>query len=364
MRVFVAGVSSERQHVVAVLSAKEIISESGDEAEVEYNHRGEMARSLLVGKFLDRREFDAILLLDLDMDHPPDLLARLRAHDLDIVGGHYFRRQVYPAPMISIVSLLPEDETWPYPVMTDIPREGLREVANAGMGCVLVKREVVEAVAKQLPPFDSPVATRPMPKQSGGSHHKWGSDFAFFTLARESGYKLYVDFSIESAHSCNIWLNRELYDILSPYNDLSDHRQENWLRNKEIYGMNEKTIEARILQLTEIINNLAVTGQKIDTQLKKIQEDRASALEEYKAALARLAECQEWLSTDATPQVTSEKDFPKFEDKEAISAAEENLGGVATGETEDEVRQKREVIYAKEAMGHIEHLDARPDETD
>ena len=94
MNVLVAGVSSEIQYVDGLLSFRGLAIGANDEAVVHKGATGLYARKAVCTEFLNQKRFDALFMLDLDMDYPKDTLARLREHDLDMVTGHYYRRQL------------------------------------------------------------------------------------------------------------------------------------------------------------------------------------------------------------------------------------------------------------------------------
>lgn len=365
MRVFVAGVSGEQQYVRGMVALHELILSPGDEVQVRQGERGEVARTMLCTEFLARTDMDAMLLLDLDMDHPRDLLRRLRAHDLDIVSGHYFRRQFPPeSPMMSIVSTISDDDTWPYPNLMEVPQDGMMEVANVGMGCVLIKRKTIEAVASLLPIGDSPFATRPMPELSRGYHQKWGSDFGFYALARQLGFKVWVDFGVESKHGTLVWLDRELYEWIRPHNDLGYYYAQLWWQNKELYGMNPKTIEARIEQLANQNLDIMNKGKGIEEQIRALQTQLRALHNEHEANRVRIDECKAWLGKgDGVAQVKKIANLPIFSDEEEAKKAMAVRRGPA-GASPEEVREKRERVYGEEAMEHVKLLDARMPQSD
>lgn len=250
MRVMVAGVSSEHQLVKGVTSFQAIIQRPGDKRAIHDGSLGEVARNMLCNKFMEDESFtgeDAILMVDLDMQHQEDMLERLRSHNLDMVTGHYYRRQL--STMMSVVSTK-SDGTWPLIPLTDIPREGLHEIASTGMGNVLIKKKVIAAVALGLPPLAHPFSRRPLPEHSG-HYMSLGQDKAFFLMARDKGYKLWLDASIHSKHAVTLWLDHEVYDILSPRDADKQARFFNSLFTiqVEMHGMNPKSVNLRIKTL-------------------------------------------------------------------------------------------------------------------
>ena len=204
MRTMIAGLTGERQYVKSYRTGREVLFRDGDVyAEPEEFTRGDVMRATMCDEFLEHREFDALLLLDLDMVHKPYLLERLREHDLPMVTAHYWKRKT---PMESICGI----GDWPYQPLRDWPETGLMEVSTSGFGAVLIKREVIEAVAKTIANGEHPMTIGPVPEMANGEV-AMGSDMRFFFLARRLGYKLMLDCSQESLHGVNVWLSRDLY---------------------------------------------------------------------------------------------------------------------------------------------------------
>lgn len=206
MRVMIAGASEEKQYLKSYRSFRDMTIRDGDILiEPEEFTRGDITRMSLCDHFLENREYDAILLLDLDMVHPKNLLEGLREHDVDMVTAHYWKRKT---PMESIIGT---GDKWPYlPLKEPFPTSGLMEVSTTGFGAVLIKREVIQGVSGLIPKGEHPMAIGPVPELANGEV-AMGSDMRFFYYARQSGYKLWLDCGLESLHACNIWLSRWLY---------------------------------------------------------------------------------------------------------------------------------------------------------
>ena len=226
MRVMLAGATGPIQHVRSYRSFRDMQIRDGDERIEPYDFtRGDVTRITLVDTFIERKEYDALFLLDLDMVHPPDLLDKLRAHDLDMVTAHYWKRRT---PMESIIGI---GADWPYHPLKDLPDTGLMEVSSTGLGAVLIKREVVDAVAKHVHP-EHPFSLGPVPEMANGEVGM-GSDMRFFFLARKLGYKLWLDCSQESLHYTDMLLSRRLYKLLRDY----DWEAEQESMNAEVRAM-------------------------------------------------------------------------------------------------------------------------------
>jgi len=120
-----------------------------------------------------------ILWLDSDMMFPPDTLQVLMQHDQPIVAGNYATRQ-YPHKTVAYTEL----HDWTsYVVHDSRAAEPLIEVEAIGMGCMLVRMDVIEAMP--TPRFQ----TTYIP--TTGDH--MGEDFYFCQQARALGHRIYVD---------------------------------------------------------------------------------------------------------------------------------------------------------------------------
>jgi len=277
VKVYVGAVGGQMQYMEGVLSLQKMAMRPLDYVSYLYNTSGALARGEHAVNFING-DYDAILQIDLDMDHPPNLLEQLRTsmeeNDLDMVTAHYFRRQI---PPYSVCSLPSADGEWPYPPLWDVPDKGVIELANTGMGCVLIKREVVQAVWDTLPKGDNPFYPRAMPEKSG-DHRRWGSDFAFFTMARDLGYRLWLDASVESKHGAVVWIDKALYNR---YKDTTAAMQEQFAaelfelrRGKN--SMEKAAFEARKTNLENqrnkqqaLVNKRKMTVEMAKAQLEK-----------------------------------------------------------------------------------------------
>ena len=295
MRVMVAGVSSEQQHVKGLTSFQAIIQRRGDTRAIHDGSLGEVARNMLCDKFMQDETFtgeDALLMVDLDMQHPEDMLERLRSHNLDMVTGHYYRRQL--KSMMSIISVT-EDGTWPHLPLTDIPRKGLHEVVSTGMGCVLIKKKVIAAVAQGLPPLAHPFSRRPLPEHSG-HYMNLGQDRAFFLMARDKGYKLWLDADVHCKHAITLWLDHEEYDMLSPQDASNQARIffGIWLIQVEINGMNPKSVNLRIKTIQLQKDKLEKVFEEMpDTETTAVDRQRISF--DLHRMVRKMQENKNWL---------------------------------------------------------------------
>ena len=150
------------------------------------------SRNRLAGMAV-QMEADYILWLDSDMVFQPDTLERmmkvLDEHpEVDVLSGLYFRRGHPFTPVIFSKLEIDENGNLDFADYNDVPDE-LFEVAGCGFGCVLMRTEMLLDIAA---------------KEHGGM---WfsplagaGEDCAFCMRARENGYRIFCDPSIDLGH--------------------------------------------------------------------------------------------------------------------------------------------------------------------
>ena len=119
----------------------------GDTPPVFYRFtKGFEAREAHIRKFLNETEHGAIFLMDADMYFPPDALERLRVYGMPYLSGYYLRR-LYNPIMPVWFNKFTENMEFPMSPMTKDPERGtLHELGGSGWGCMLIHREVFEAV--------------------------------------------------------------------------------------------------------------------------------------------------------------------------------------------------------------------------
>ncbi|MCZ7544654.1 MAG: hypothetical protein M5R40_14535 [Anaerolineae bacterium] len=131
--VYTGAVGAETQPVAAVASVMALRRRPGDSPPVILTPtKGYEGRERHVSDFLQSAH-SFLLLLDLDMQHPPDLLERLRAHGQAFVSGLYMKRAYAPVQHVWF-----EDDpafNWPMRPMTRTPPAGaLVRLGAAGWG--------------------------------------------------------------------------------------------------------------------------------------------------------------------------------------------------------------------------------------
>ena len=278
MKVMLAGVTAERQYHKSLSSFYEIILEEGDKKFIQHGTRGDVARTLICEKFLES-DFDALLMCDLDQGFPKDVLQKLRVHDKDMVSAHYMLRSTKQLRSIWQTSVIPGD--WPFIPIIDPPESGLHKIESTGMGCVLIKRAVIEAVAGILPPGSSPFEIGKLPTVSVAQPN-FGSDYRFFYLAQALGFELWGDADIDTPHASTLWLSRQTVPMLIAQREAWPRfMYENvFLNSAKAHGMlNANAIQTRLMELMNALEGV---------------EEGSDA---HKVATGQIVECQYWLKT-------------------------------------------------------------------
>ncbi len=213
--VYTGAVGAETQPVSATVGAIGVRRRPEDGTPVILTPtKGYEGRQQHIENFL-ASEHSFILLLDLDMQHPPDLLERLRAHGVAFVSGLYMKRTYAPVQHVWF-----EDDpgfNWPMRPMTHMPPPGeLVPLGAAGWGCALIHRSVFEGVAPLLKdepfvieddmdvwPYDLEAVLRGEERLRplrGRKDNVVGSDIRFCFFARQAGFAVWGDPGVRAGH--------------------------------------------------------------------------------------------------------------------------------------------------------------------
>lgn len=152
------------------------------------------------GRYDRLKEATHIFYMDDDQTFPRDALTRLLADDVPIVSGFYVKRfpPFWPVPMRRVTK-----EGY-----TSILEycDGLQEVDVVGGGCLLVKREVFEAIP--YPWFDY------LSPQHRGKPVT--EDVPFCEAVKKAGFPILVDFDVKCGH---LTLGEAVYDHWLDYKE-------------------------------------------------------------------------------------------------------------------------------------------------
>lgn len=177
------------------------------------NHPVDLARNLIVETVLDNPDATHLLFLDADMTFPILAAERLLKADKDIVSGTYFARADTPTPHVYDFARTDEEGVdWYRTKATEFAEwvkttPGVADQGNesifpqhlikadaVGAGCLLIRREVLEAMHDEYGD-----QAYPWFKNREGS--KGGEDFEFCRRARAIGFDVWADFGVQCNHS-------------------------------------------------------------------------------------------------------------------------------------------------------------------
>ena len=150
------------------------------------------ARNKIAKYFLDTDK-KYLLFIDNDIIFTPNDIERLRSHEKDIIGGIYFKKKLPYSPVAN----------------TCLGQEGdLHEMAEIGTGFMMIHRNVFETLIKNRPEL----AYRNEGDEVEGTYYDFfqvgvnpngrylSEDYFFCELARNEGFKVYLDTSVMVKH--------------------------------------------------------------------------------------------------------------------------------------------------------------------
>lgn len=121
---------------------------------------------------------DYALWLDSDMLFPSSTALRLMSHNKDVVCSNYMKRS---APLQTVA--YPERGEWDNWLPLEYDGE-LQEVEGVGMGCMMMKTEVLTKITPPYFAFEY-------------KNNEWhGEDFYFQQKLRDAGYKILIDMNL------------------------------------------------------------------------------------------------------------------------------------------------------------------------
>lgn len=133
-------------------------------------------------------EVESLLFVDSDMEFEPDAYERLKAVDADIVCGLFWQRRVPSFPTIT-KRIKKEDGT--DGLQTIVPDGTVQDVDACGMAFTLLRKPVLDWAT--YPSFQ---------------HLGWISeDYAFCLKARDAGFRIKCDTSLQIAHRGDVAFN-------------------------------------------------------------------------------------------------------------------------------------------------------------
>lgn len=215
----VAG-GAEMIHFAAYASIMNLTRREGDSLpQFIQGTKGYEVRQQHFNRFIES-EHDYMLLLDGDMVFEPDTLERLRSWERPYVSGLYCYRSLNP---IRLMWFQPWDGAWPFKPWIDPPERGkLHAIGASGWGCILIHRDVVNAVRgilkDELDVLEDAMYAWPRypdePEEilRGDRHTIIGSDLRYPFYARAAGYQLQGDPDVRPRHLLTYGLSPDDYE--------------------------------------------------------------------------------------------------------------------------------------------------------
>jgi hypothetical protein len=145
-------------------------------------------RNMIIQAAIDN-DCTHIFFLDDDVIPQPDIINRLLAHDKDVVTGLYAMRD-FPHFPVAFDKRFPNGFNRHVHLNGDV--DGLVEITNCGLGCVLIKMDVFNKVPK-------PWITLGELESDG-----WCDDIAFFNKVGDAGIKMYCDTNVLVDHMMTV----------------------------------------------------------------------------------------------------------------------------------------------------------------
>lgn len=161
-------------------------------------------RNELVRMFLDNHpDGEWLLFVDSDMVFPQDVIVRLlgaaaKAQTKMVGGCCVMVGELGPVPTLYQFDDVPGSDGFTR-VQFDYPDNSLLQVAATGAACLMIHREVLEAVREAAGGHNFGWFAE-MVVSHGGTRHWVSEDISFCVKAGELGYSTYVDCTLEIGH--------------------------------------------------------------------------------------------------------------------------------------------------------------------
>lgn len=144
------------------------------------------ARNELIKKALEHKP-DYIWWIDSDMVIAPRTLEKLLSDKKDIVSSLYLSRTPPHKPVARVL------KDGKYHLLDSVAENKIIEVDALGLGCMLVKMEIIEKLSGKYPNvFEF--------KHTDNSSEYLSEDFVFCEKAKKEGFKIFMDTGIVSGH--------------------------------------------------------------------------------------------------------------------------------------------------------------------
>lgn len=155
-------------------------------------------RNTIVQKFLARKEYDYLMMIDSDIVPPPNIL-KLLDFQKDIITPLMFVMQ--KGQMLPLYLKMALDGQYDFS-RDYIKKDGIQEVDATGTGCIILSRKVLEAVKH---PFRN--------EYDSDGIKRLGNDLSFCKRAKELGFKIHIHLDYIAGHHTTTDL-RDLHYLL------------------------------------------------------------------------------------------------------------------------------------------------------
>ena len=150
------------------------------------------AREKIV-EFAMNEKADWIFFLDSDMVPPHDILIKLTDLNVPMCTGMAFKRTPPFQPCFYTKVGVDKEFKPQLESPVEFPLQGIIECQGFGMACALIRREVFEKVKK---PYFFPFPNI-------------GEDLSFCLRARQAGFKMYCDLSVDCGHVSSMPIQKD-----------------------------------------------------------------------------------------------------------------------------------------------------------
>lgn len=151
------------------------------------------ARNYIHNLYLNELGGSHLFMLDSDVLPPPGIIRSLLAHEKDMVGGWYVKKEMYAIKDIEGNSgFIQRPVVYDFSHSTEKTEEykqriakgnGLEQVDAAGAGCWLMSRKLAEALGES--PYDM---------------ERGGEDLVLCKKVTDAGFNMFIDWNINCAH--------------------------------------------------------------------------------------------------------------------------------------------------------------------
>jgi hypothetical protein len=139
---------------------------------------------------------DWVWMLDDDQLFAPDTLKKLLAHNVDAVIGIALRRKPPFAPLLYDRI---DSDGGAHQFYLKPYHSGLIPIAGAGLGSLLIRREVLDAIGDPWFTFE----------RSRLNDDDYAEDFPFYQKLREAGFQLHADLNVRILHSFSAFISAQ-----------------------------------------------------------------------------------------------------------------------------------------------------------